>query len=385
MTIDRVHVPQLWRLNWSDLDPAARPPFDPAGVAELVRTLPPAAEVPPAGTEWQLTDFWYDRLTAALVERLGAWVVGWGYTVAMEEYEGRVIPVWRMDRPPVTTPAETLTRFADAVVAFHELLVELATDARGRFAAEAPAAAGGTGDPPAWQVVRRRDHIGISTVPPARLPNPRDLSWADADPAGRFFDPATVPAVVAGLVAASALPAPGADWRLINLWLENVTVGLADRYGRWVVGWRWGVGESDFGGGPIGSWYRFPHSVTTPEAIAAAISASLVEWNDWLDDLAERFGRFLPLAADDLDGWERAVAHLVTAVGDRTTYESGWHSCCRTALGWFLEAAGIEATRRPELLEHAIGGRFNSLVEPTRAVVESVAERLAEQVAVDHA
>ena len=97
----------------------------------------------------------------------------------------------------------------------------------------------------------------------------------------------------------------------------------------------------------------------------------------------ERFDRFLPVTA--LDDWERAVAHLVTAVGDRTQYESAWYGCCRTVLGWFLEAAGIAAARREELLEHAIAGRFNSWVEPPRAVRESVAEDLARRVARDHA
>jgi hypothetical protein len=110
-----------------------------------------------------------------------------------------------------------------------------------------------------------------------------------------------------------------------------------------------------------------------------------VEWHDWLVDLAERFGRFLPLPAGDLDGWERAVAHLVTAVGDRTGYQSGWYTCCEIVLGWFLEAAGVEAAGRPELIEHAIGGRFASWAEPSRAVVATVAERLAERVTGDHA
>jgi hypothetical protein len=123
------------------------------------------------------------------------------------------------------------------------------------------------------------------------------------------------------------------------------------------------------------------HSVTTPEATAAAISAALVEWHDWLDELAERYERFLPLRDGDLDGWERAVGHLVTAVGDRTQYESAWYRCCTTALGWFLYAAGIEASRRAGLLEHAVGGRFDSRVEPPSAVVDSVAECLAEGVA----
>lgn len=87
-----------------------------------------------------------------------------------------------------------------------------------------------------------------------------------------------------------------------------------------------------------------------------------------------------PPAADDLDGWERAVAHLVTAVGDRTQYESAWYACCTTVLGWFLEAAGIARGEHGKLLEHAIGGKFASWVEPDRKLVASVAERLARQV-----
>lgn len=386
MTTDRVNFPQIWQLTWRDVDPAARPAFDPAGVAELVRVLPPASEVPPAGTDWQLIDFWYDQMTEALVEHLGAWVVGWWYTVAMEDYQDRgVIPVWRAERPAVTTPDETLARLADAVAAWHELLVELATDADGRFAEAAPAAVDDTGEPPAWRAVQSNGRITIYTLPQdRRLPYPSQLSWADTDPPDRVFDPDTVRTMVSDLVAASELPSPGADWRLRDLWLENVSARLVDLYGRWAVGWRWSVGEGDFDGGPVGSWCCFSHSVTTPEATATTISAALMEWRDWLDDLAERFDRFLPLPADDLDGWERAVAHLVTAVGDRTQYESGWYSCCMTVLGWFLDAAGIESTRREELLEHAVAGRFDSWVEPPKAVVESVAEELARRVAVDH-
>ncbi|GAA0928934.1 hypothetical protein GCM10009558_107580 [Virgisporangium aurantiacum] len=182
-------------------------------------------------------------------------------------------------------------------------------------------------------------------------------------------------------MAPPAPPAPRADWRLQDLWLENLTSGLVDRYGPWAAGWRWSVGEGDLDGGPVGSWCCFGHSVTTPEATAATISAALVEWYDWLADLAERFDRFLPLPVGDLDGWERAVAHLVTAVGDRTRYESAWYGCCEIALGWFLDAAGVGAARHGELLEHAIGGRFESWVEPPRSVVESVAGDVARRMA----
>ncbi|GAA1552550.1 hypothetical protein GCM10009827_086580 [Dactylosporangium maewongense] len=87
MTTDPVALPQFWQLAWRDVDPATRPAVDPAGVADLVRALPPAADVPPAGTDWRLVDLWYDRMTQALIEHLGDWVVSWWYTVAMEDVQ----------------------------------------------------------------------------------------------------------------------------------------------------------------------------------------------------------------------------------------------------------------------------------------------------------
>ncbi|WP_250006793.1 hypothetical protein [Actinoplanes sp. M2I2] len=383
MTTDRVRLPDFHLLTWRDVDPAARPGFDPAGAAELVRSLPLAAEVPTAGSDWRLAGFWADRMTGALVERVGAWAVGWQRTVVLEDHPGRgVVPVWWNVELTITTPAETLDSLARALVAWHELTVELATDARGRFAAAAPATTDSTGDPVAWRAVQASGLTRYGPGPVARgLPHPARLAWADVDPRERDFEPATVATVVAGLVTAKNLPARDADWRLRDLWLENVSAGLTERYGLWAAGWRWSVGEGDLDGGPVANWCCFPHSATTPEGTATAVAAALIEWREWLEDTAERFDRFLPLAADDLDGWERAVAHLVTAVGDRTQYESAWYGCCTTVLGWFLEAAGIAADRREGLLDHAIGGRFDSWVEPDRTVVASVAERLAGRVA----
>ncbi|MCI4066158.1 hypothetical protein MRQ36_27860 [Micromonospora sp. R77] len=383
LSVDRVQLPDFRLLTWRDVDPATRPDFDPAGAAELVRSLPPAAEVPPADTDWRLADFWWDRMTAALVERLGVWAVGWQHTVVMEDYPGRgVIPIWRNVELTITTPAETLDRLARALVAWHELTVELATDALGRFAAAAPATTDSTGDPVAWRAVKAPGISRFNRAHFARsVPHPASLNWADVDPRDREFDPATVAAVAAGLVTAENLPAQDADWRLRDLWLDNVSIGFTQRYGLWTVGWRWSVGEGDLDGGPVGNWCCFPHSVTTSDKTAAVVAASLIEWRDWLQDTAERFYRFLPLTGDDLDGWERAVAHLVTAVGDRTQYESAWYSCCTTVLGWFLEAAGIAPNEHEKLLEHAIGGRFASWSEPDRKLVASVAERLAGQVA----
>ena len=55
MTADRVQLPDVRRLTWGDVDPAARPAVDPAGVADLVRAVP-AAEIPPADADRRLIE-----------------------------------------------------------------------------------------------------------------------------------------------------------------------------------------------------------------------------------------------------------------------------------------------------------------------------------------
>ncbi len=292
MSQNPTQLPNLWRLTWHDVDPSRRE-FDPAAVPSIVRALPPADRVPPPGTDWRLVDIWYDEMTAALVESYGPWAVGWPYSVEMvDTAEHGRIPAWRQEHPPITVPGEVLAGIADAVVAWHELLGELATDPRSRFTPAPSRAIDASDDaaPRAWQVVMGPvKRLAFSDHP--RLPHPRELSWAEVDPARRRFDPETVPAVLAGVPSTAAVPAPHADRRLIDLWLETVTSALIEQYGTWVVGWRWSIGEGDFDGGVVSAWCCATDSITTPDATRAAIAASVVEWHDWLVDLAERFGR----------------------------------------------------------------------------------------------
>ncbi|MEV0723568.1 hypothetical protein AB0I37_12410 [Micromonospora purpureochromogenes] len=101
--------------------------------------------------------------------------------------------------------------------------------------------------------------------------------------------------------------------------------------------------------------------------------------------MVDRFDRFLPLVTDDgadvaLDAWERAVAHLVTVVVDRTCADGGWEHHCRQVLGWLLTLAGVPAERHASLVEHAIGGRIDSFVAPPDRLIRDVAERFAREV-----
>lgn len=222
---------------------------------------------------------------------------------------------------------------------------------------------------------------------------PGFLTWPEVDPARHAFDPAEAPAVIAGLPPAARVPVQpsGLDaaegsrwaWEAARPWADAMSAALVERYGRWACGWRWATGEGDFDGGPIDSWCCPYDSVTTPEATLARVAAGLVEWREWLENLAVRFGRFLPLPPDAdegavLDVWERAVAHLVTVVIDRTRTESGWYGHCRQVLEWFLAAAGIPTEQRRPLVDEATGGRFQSWVEPKRREVTEIAERFAE-------
>ncbi|RZU73547.1 hypothetical protein EV384_1954 [Micromonospora kangleipakensis] len=220
---------------------------------------------------------------------------------------------------------------------------------------------------------------------------PWSLTWAEVDPARHPFDPSTVPDVVRGLPAAAAVPGRGGGDRAWEVpggdeWADAVSFGLVDRYGRWACGWRYSVGEGDFDCGPVGAWCCPNHSITTPDATLALVAESLVEWRRWLEDLAERFDRFLPLVTGDdaevsLDAWERAVVHVVTVVVDRTQAESAWYNHCKQVLGWFLTVAGVPDDRHDALIDAAVGGTFASWVAPSNLAIGELAERLAAEVA----
>jgi hypothetical protein len=222
--------------------------------------------------------------------------------------------------------------------------------------------------------------------------SPRELTWADVDPARHPFDPGGALDVVRAI--APPVP-PRPKWVSSELigraaaddWRDAVSHALVDRYGSWACGWCWAPAEGDYDGGPVGSWCCAGHSITDPEATLALVAECLREWRDWLEQLAERFGRFLPLPdhRDDPDGlvlvWELAVAQLITATVDRTSGDSGWYGHCQQVLGWFLSAAGVPADRHEALITDAVGGRFESWVTPTPLLVGDIAERLAREIA----
>ena len=217
------------------------------------------------------------------------------------------------------------------------------------------------------------------------------LSWEEVDPRLHPFDARSAPGVVARLGPATDVPvrpSGAGDYSEViawaheagRPWTEAMTRALVDRYGRWVLGWRWVLDEGDIGGGPVGSWCCPNHSITTPEESLGRVTAALIEWREWLEDLANRFDRFpldaLP-AEDRHLAWQRATVHLVTHVVDRTAAGDAWYGHCELVLTWFLTRWGVPPESTRELVKEAVGGQFGSWVEPAHTVVEEVAARLA--------
>ncbi|GAA3484813.1 hypothetical protein GCM10018966_093450 [Streptomyces yanii] len=209
---------------------------------------------------------------------------------------------------------------------------------------------------------------------------PAWLPWSAVDPDLIAFDWDDEEGSQVATVIASMVPPASAGWDERHRFTTEVTALLAARYGRWACGWHWAVGEGG-GGGVVTSWCCTSHSVGEPAATAAKVVASLLEWRDWLEELAERFARMAPPAGADAEerSWhlERAATRLVTVVVDRTGAECGWYGLCRTVLTWFLSSTGMGLETAKQAVDTAIGGRFKSWTEPSRTLVDSVGEDLA--------
>ncbi|MGW6060439.1 hypothetical protein [Streptomyces sp. NPDC055189] len=168
-----------------------------------------------------------------------------------------------------------------------------------------------------------------------------------------------------------------AGWWEGERWCERqIEAIILERYGNWAWGWSWCYRY----GGPIGNWVTGPSSVTTPDETAARVVAALLEWREWLEQMAQRFAELAPPtdASPEDRSWhlERACVRLVTHTLDSGA-EGGWHRQASTVLGWFLTTTGMDQAEAERAVESAIGGRFQSWVAPGRTLIESVGDDLA--------
>lgn len=220
---------------------------------------------------------------------------------------------------------------------------------------------------------------------------PRFLTWDDVDPVRHRFDSASARQVVHSLGPARRVPhrpdMPFGDpamsawsWDEGKPWADAMSQALAEHYGRWTVGWRWAHDEGDFDGGPVGNWCCPRDSITTEKETLARVVAALREWREWLESLAGWFDAY-PLNLTEVEDqrilWERAARNLILQVTDRTGCGSAWYGHCHQVLTWFLSRWGVAPDLARELVDEAIGGRFESWTGPDPVLVEDVAERLA--------
>lgn len=200
---------------------------------------------------------------------------------------------------------------------------------------------------------------------------PALATWAEVDPARYPFDPAGVPDLV---------PSPPSRGPEALTWVHAVGAALSERYGPWAYSWYWTPGEWDRLG-----WIA--DRVPPPDEASAFVADSLLTWRRWLENLAERFDRLLPLpdpargaGSGAVEAWEVAIAQVVRTVIATVADDGGWQGWCRRVLRWLLTAAGIPVDRAGVLADGAINKRFEHWHPPTTAVVDEVAERLARKV-----
>ncbi|WP_394617025.1 Fic family protein [Lentzea sp. JNUCC 0626] len=215
--------------------------------------------------------------------------------------------------------------------------------------------------------------------------SPHPLRWHEVDPARHPFDGDTAAQVIRSLEPARHVPVKpagsAADRSVIawsrdegRSWADSMSSALAERYGRWVLGWRWAHDEGDFDGGPVGSWCCPRDSITTADETLDRVVAGVREWRAWLEELAALFERY------PLDRREEGVRAVILRVADRTGGGSSWYGHCEQALTWFLERWDVPVADARKLVRQAIGGRFESWTTPAAGVVSEVADRISNAV-----
>jgi hypothetical protein len=218
--------------------------------------------------------------------------------------------------------------------------------------------------------------------------HPATLTWAEVDPSRHAFDATVVHDVVRSVVPRPSATLSFDDGGIYNnseaeQWRDAAGRALVECYGPWASGWNWGRGEGDHDGGPLGTWCCPQHSISSPDATLLKVADSLIEWRRWLESLAVVFADVVPRldpgqAPDELTrAWQRAVGRVVRMVAARTKAESGWYGHCHQVIGWLLTVAAIPEDRHDQLISEAIGGRFESWIQPEPRLVNEIADELA--------
>lgn len=218
--------------------------------------------------------------------------------------------------------------------------------------------------------------------------HPSEMSWSELDPASHPFDRERVEAAIEVAVSSFAdrMSEPGINTACVGL-IDRV---IATHAGTWASGWTWAASEPG-GGGPVGGWCCEADSVFREDDeswrdTAARAFAALVDWRDFLEELAVVFAHLRAETASMPVALELALAvqKIVSIVVARTQASDAWYGTLEAALRWYVELAGLsphDDQPLDDIVSRAVEGRFESWVAPSAEVTAANAEHIAEDLA----
>ncbi|HET9953132.1 MAG TPA: Fic family protein [Polyangiaceae bacterium] len=195
------------------------------------------------------------------------------------------------------------------------------------------------------------------------------LRWTDVDPATRAFDEGAVRAIVKPLLSA---PLTTSEARRAAE--DRIDRALLAELGHWVAGWRWAASEPGCGG-PVRAYCCADHSLKrSPDAMREVVVGAVRAWRGRIVEMSALFMKLREEAAGlDIDeAASRAATSLLPVVLEWTGAEDAWYSTYERVLAWYLESLLGESDRTLTLVVQAIGGRFQSWLEPDKAQAEAV-------------
>lgn len=201
-----------------------------------------------------------------------------------------------------------------------------------------------------------------------RVTHPKTLTWREVRPASHRFQP-------------NVDHVAGTAWRYVPTvggtqfgWEFDVSRALERKYGKWAVGWCWGVGEASIGGGPVAGWCCPEHSYTTHDETARRCAASLIEWRTWLEELAELFKNLKPASAEAVGP---AATSVIMHVAARTKAQDIWHVHAIQVVGWFLEACGVDTKASVQIATSVLDDKLEKWTEPDDELLEEIDREFA--------
>ena len=205
------------------------------------------------------------------------------------------------------------------------------------------------------------------------------LRWTDVDPATHAFDPARLARVVDRVLPSAAPVGPALDEKRRRL-EEDVDRALIASEGPWIAGWRWAASEPGCGGVVRAYCCAADSLKGSPAQIRDTIVGAAADLRARLEDLAVMF-RAWDREVEGLDEGEaatRIASRLLPVVLDWTGAEDAWYATFARLLGWALERRGVSARRAESIVDRAVGGRFESWLQPPEDTVRAGLGDLAE-------